>query len=119
MEDCTKDNTNANSWFDLSYSTDEELLAPLVGDEAQVSETESSGDEGLPALEYDRSSSPPMHSPIVSNGRADLLAVPMVTQYPDDVLITRWGLPDDVSTTMVVFTARDRSLQYSTNVYHR
>ena len=85
----------------MSYSTDEELPALLSGDEAQVSDTESIGDEELPALEYNGSSSPPLHSPMVSNDEADLLAAPLVTQYPDDVLITGWGPPDRVSSSSI------------------
>ena len=85
----------ADGYSTLSYSTDDELPALLDCGEAQESETESSGDEGLLALEYDGPSSPPLHSPLVSNNNneCDLLAAPLVIQYPDDMLITRWGPP--------------------------
>ena len=71
MEDFTNDNSSdAHGNYNLSYITDDELPAFIDCGEAQDSETESSGDEGLPALEYDGPSSLPLHSPLVSNNRA-------------------------------------------------
>ena len=91
MDDCTDNKYNDSYSSTLSYSIDEELPALLSDDEAQVNETESSGDGGLPALEYGGPSPPSLHSPIVSNDRAGMLAVPFVTQYPEDVPIFGWG----------------------------
>ena len=72
----------------------DELPALIDCGEAQDSETENSGDEGLPALEYDGPSSLPPPSPLVSNNNwCDLLATPQVIQYPDDILIAGWGSP--------------------------
>ena len=95
MANYTENNSsNNNGNYDLSYLTDDELPALIDCSEAQDSETEVSGDEGLPALEYDEPSSLPLHSPSIShNNWCDLLATPQVIQYPDDILITGWGSP--------------------------
>ena len=95
MEDFANDNSSdAHGNYNLSYTTDDELPALIDCGEAQNSETESSGDEGLPALEYDGPSSLPLHSPLASNNNwCDLLATPQVIQYPDDLLIIGWGPP--------------------------
>ena len=95
MANYTENNpSDDNGNYDLSYLTDDELPALIECGEAQDSETESSGEEGLPALEYDGPSSLPLHSPLVSNNNwCDLLATPQVIQYHDDILITGWGSP--------------------------
>ena len=93
--DYSYDNTSTTEGQpDMSDATDDELPALIECGEAQDSETESSGEEGLPALEYDGPSSLPLHSPLVSNNNwCDLLATPQVIQYHDDILITGWGSP--------------------------
>ena len=95
MGDYTNNNSSkTNGDLDLSYPTDDELPELIDCSEAQESETESSGDEGLRAVEYDGPTSPPLHSPLVSNNNwCDLLAAPQVIQYPDDMLIAGWGSP--------------------------